>query len=391
MIRARTRNMALLGAMILACTLVSAKVTPTATQPAPATATPQAPPATATPSQSPDAVATPIPQPSDLYRDAPDLNKGVWVRGPSLPSPRQDAAAVVLAGRIYLIGGFGPRNQQMDTTLVWEPQVVPGEPRGEAERAGSRFGVWTYAARIPEPVDHAAAAVVGGSIYVLGGRIENLVTNKFWRYDAGTDTWTELPSMPIPRFGPTMQAVGERLYVIGGAISHGADATSMMVYDIPSATWARYEYAVGNERQALQSALIDDKIAIVGGRDDQERNLPFCDIFDPLRGRWQTCMGLHQARSDFGLSVVNGRLIATGGENLRAYQPTQTMEISEPGINGWLSGPWLPSPRHGMSQVTLGNVVWVIGGASSTGTAPSSLVLRYVSPLIKIKFRKGHA
>jgi hypothetical protein len=102
-------------------------------------------------------------------------------------------------------------------------------------------------------------------------------------------------------------------------------------------------------------------------------------------------MGLHQPRSDFGLSVVSGRLIATGGENLRAYQPTQTSEISEPDINGWLNGPWLPGPRHGMAQVTLGNVVWVIGGASTTGTAPSALVLRYVSPMIRIKFRKGRA
>src|ERR1700694_3105301 len=117
-----------------------------------------------------------------------------------------------------------------------------------AERAGSKLCVWTYAARIPEPVDHAAAAVVGSSIYVAGGRIENLVTNKFWRYDAGTDSWTELPSMPIPRFGPTMQAVGQRLYIIGGAISHGRDATSMMVYDIPSMTWSVYEYAIGGER-----------------------------------------------------------------------------------------------------------------------------------------------
>ncbi|MBV8596904.1 MAG: hypothetical protein JOZ50_11755, partial [Candidatus Eremiobacteraeota bacterium] len=101
----------------------------------------------------------------------PDLNKGVWVHGPNLPSPRQNAAAAVIAGRIYLIGGFGPRNEQMDTTLVWEPQVA-GSPRGEAERAGLRLGLWTYAARIPEPVDHAAAVAVGPYIYVAGGRIE---------------------------------------------------------------------------------------------------------------------------------------------------------------------------------------------------------------------------
>jgi len=387
-----TRAQAILLAITIACALVAtaASSTPLPQAPTPSPAPSATASSAATPTVAPPAgAASATPQP-DLFRDAPDLNKGLWVRGPNLPSPRQDVAAAVLAGRIYLIGGFGPHNQQMDTTLVWEPQIVPGEPRGEAERAGSRIGVWTYAARIPEPVDHAAAAVVGSSIYVAGGRIENLVTNKFWRYDAGTDAWTELPSMPIPRFGPTMQAFGQRLYIVGGAISHGRDATSMMVYDIPTGTWSVYDYAIGDERAGLESALIDNKIVVVGGRDDQERNLPFCDLFDPIHGRWQSCMGLHQPRSDFGLSVVGRRLIATGGENLRAYQPTQTSEISEPGINGWLNGPWLPGPRHGMAQVTLGNVVWVIGGASTTGTAPSSLVLRYVSPMIRIRFRKGH-
>ena len=324
----------------------------------------------------------------EIERDLPDLNKGVWVRGPNLPSPRQDMAAAVLAGRIYLIGGFGPHDQQMDTTLVWEPQVE-GEPRGEAAHAGARLGLWTYAARIPEPVDHAAAAVVGGSIYIAGGRIEDLVTNKFWRYDAGSDSWTELPSMPIPRFGPTMQAIGDRIYVMGGAVSHGNDATSMMIYDIPTGQWHVRAYATVYERVALSSAVIDGRIALVGGRDDQERNLPFCDLYDPAQDRWYTCMGLHQPRSDFGLSTVNGRLVAVGGDDLREYQPTQTMEISEPGVQGWLNGPWMPSPRHGSAQVTLGNVVWVMGGSSSSGVAPSASVVRYISPLVKVRFKKG--
>lgn len=333
---------------------------------------------------------TPSPTPTALEREIPDLNKGVWVRGPNLPVPRQDVAAAVLAGRIYLIGGFGAHNQQMSSTLVWEPQVTPGEPRGETERAGSRLGVWTYAAPIPEPVDHAAAVAVGSHIYVAGGRIENLVTNKFWRYDAGLDSWTQLPSMPIPRYNPTMQAVGQKLYLVGGAVSHGRDAKSMMIYDIATGQWSVRENALDYERIDLSSALLDNKIAVVGGRDDQDINLSACDLYDPARDRWFSCMNLHQPRSDFGLSVVNGRLVAVGGDDLRFYRPTQTMEISEGAINGWLSGPWMPSPRHGMAQVTLGNVVWVIGGAYTSGTGPTTTVLRYVSPIVKVKFR-GHA
>ncbi len=336
------------------------------------------------------AASTATAPPETVERDVPDLNKGVWVRGPNLPSPREDAAAAVIAGRIYVIGGFGPNNEQMDTTLVWEPQVAPGESPEQPERAGARLGVWTYAAQMPEPVDHAAVAVDGTGIYIAGGRIENVVTNKFWRYDVSRDNWTQMPSLPVPRYGATMQQIDGKLYLIGGVAAHGNDATSMLVYDIPTGRWSMRAYALADAIIEPESTVLDNRIIMVGGRTESEFNLNACDVYDPARDRWTTCMNLHLPRSDFGLSEVNGRLVAVGGDNLRFYESTQSMEISEPSINGWYDGPWMPSPRHGMSQVTLGNVVWVIGGATSTGTSPTTTVLRYISPLVKVKFHKGN-
>jgi len=329
--------------------------------------------------------------PPDIIDYRAELNKGAWVRGPNMPAPRQDAAAVVLADRVYVIGGFGANAQQMDTTLVWEPQVVPGQTEDPTEQhAGSHFGSWQYAAPIPEPVDHAAAAAWGDYIYVAGGRIEDLVSNKFWRYDAANDTWVEMPSMPVPRYGATMQAYDDKLYVIGGAVSHGNDERSIEVYDIPTGRWSLIDNALAGGRVAMASAVIDGRIALLGGRDDDERNLSACDLFDPATKRWSACSPLHSPRSDFGLSVVAGRLLAVGGDDVRLSQTTQTTEISEPYVRGWLSGPWLPGPRHGMAQVTVGTVVWVIGGASWPGTSPSTTVLRYVSPVVRVKL-KGRA
>ncbi|MBV8595913.1 MAG: hypothetical protein JOZ50_06630, partial [Candidatus Eremiobacteraeota bacterium] len=166
---------------------------------------------------------------------------------------------------------------------------------------------------------------------------------------------------------------------------------SMMVYDIATAQWSVHAYATPYQRAGAASVVMDDRIVLLGGRDEYDRNLPFCDLYDPQIDHWYTCTGMHTPRSDFGLSAVNNRLVAVGGDNLALYQPTQTVEISERDIDGWMSGLWMPSPRQGMAQVTLGNVIWVIGGASSSGTAPTASVLRYVSPLIKIKLEKGHA
>jgi hypothetical protein len=363
-----------------------------------------------------------------------DLNKGVWVHGPDLPSARQDAAVAVMDGRIYLAGGFGPHDQQMATLLVFEPTFP--SPVANPDVAGpivSHPGEWREAATMPEPVDSAAAAGMGGYLYVAGGRIEDLVTNKFWRYDPIGDTWTELPSMPFPRYAPMMQAVNGKLYLFGGQSSHGNDDTSMMIFDVAKNSWRTEEYALGEERYMAGSVVLDGLIYLVGGRNRDQVSLQSCDVYDPSRDRWRSCSNMRFGRADFGLAAVNNRLMAIGGENYAGSSPeasatsapipaivfgenylgyapeasptprpvitfdadfnqkiTQTTEISSTDARGWISGPWLPFPRHGLAVAALGNQIWVIGGAAYSGTSPLTSVLRFVSPVTQVKF-KGHA
>ncbi|MBV8366256.1 MAG: hypothetical protein JO194_07125 [Candidatus Eremiobacteraeota bacterium] len=335
-----------------------------------------------------------------------DLNKGVWVHGPDLPSARQDAAVAVMDGRIYLVGGFGPHDEQMATLLVLEPTFPsPQANPGVAGPIVSHPGEWRLASTIPESVDHAAAAGLGGYLYVAGGRIEDLVTNKFWRYDPIDDSWMELPSLPFPRYGPMMQAVNGKLYLLGGQSSHGNDETSMFIFDPATNTWRTEEYVLGDSRFLAASVVINEKIYVVGGRDRNQNSLRTCDVYDPARDRWGACSSMHVGRSDFGLAAVNGRLMAIGGENYAGSAQdqesaitfegdlrrtvTQTTEISSSSIGGWISGPWMPYPRHGMAVASLGNQIWVIGGAPYSGTAPVTSVLRFVSPVTQIKFQKG--
>jgi N-acetylneuraminic acid mutarotase len=334
------------------------------------------------------ALATSAPAPEI---SVPDLNKGVWVSGPNLPSPRQDAAAAVLGGRIYLVGGFGPNDRQMDTTLVLEPLpaqlYLPNERALVALTAPAtpHLGEWVPAAPTPVAVDHAAAAELGGFLYVIGGRQGRKVSGGLWRYDPVTDVWLPLPSMPIPRYQPTAQGVNGKLYVMGGQATGGRDELAIEVYDPDLNQWTLLRWELSVEREQASSAVVDGKIALVGGHDHDQITLADCDLYDPARDGWSVCRRMHAARSDFGLSVVGDRLVAIGGEDLRLDAATQTTEVSERNVRGWLSGPWMPFPRHGAAAVTLGGTVWVIGGSSYSGTAPSASVLRFVSPRVRVK------
>ena len=339
------------------------------------------------------ALATASP-PSEVV---PDLNKGLWVSGPNLPSSRQDAAAAVLGGRIYLVGGFGPHDRQMDTTLVLEPlpaqlylpnaplPVIVGSGQSAGPTPNPRLGEWVSAAPIPVAVDHAAAAELGGFLYVVGGRQGRRVSGGLWRYDPVSDVWTALAAMPIRRYQPTAQAVNGKLFVIGGQTTGFRDELAVEVYDPDLDQWTLLKRELPIEREQAASAVIGGKIALVGGHDHDQVTLPDCDLYDPATDTWAVCRRMHSPRSDFGLAVLDDRLVAVGGEDLLLDSVTQTSEISERGVRGWLGGPWMPFPRHGAAVVTLGGTVWVIGGASYDGTAPTISVLRFVSPRVRVR------
>ena len=331
-----------------------------------------------------DDASTPV-QPGTTY--ALDPHAGTWLHGPNLPSPRQDAATVVLDGHIYVIGGFGPSGSPTSTTYVLEqPPGTNLTPSASAPPAPVfPVGSWTTARSIPEAIDHAAAAALDGYIYVAGGSVEKLVSNKFWRYDPGDDSWALMPPLPVPRYQATMQAYGDKLYLIGGASSHAQDERSIEVFDPATASWSLIDDALGSEREASQTALFGGRIALVGGRDREEHNFASCDLYDPDRNAWSVCSNLHLARSDFGLASVEDRLFAIGGTNLLTGVTSQTTEISGHDGEGWMDGRWMPFPREGMSVAVLGHIVWVIGGSSTDSTSPTASVLRYVIPTVKVK------
>ncbi|HXW77291.1 MAG TPA: kelch repeat-containing protein, partial [Candidatus Eremiobacteraceae bacterium] len=329
------------------------------------------------------AAATPQPQ------FALDPHAGSWLRGPSLPEPRQDAASAVLDGRIYIIGGFGDDSRATDTTFVLEPPagVAESPPPNQEIPPIVPLGTWMTAQPIPEPVDHAAAASLDGYLYVAGGSVENVVSNKFWRYDPIADAWTSIAPMPVARYGATMQAFDGKLYLFGGATSHGDDEMSIEVYDPSTRAWTLRSNELGVERYMAASALFDDRIALVGGRSRAEQNMTSCDLYDPARDRWTTCSNMHDARSGFGLADVDRQLFAIGGVNILTGLVTQTTEISGVNGQGWMDGHWLPSPRQGMSVAVLGHTVWVVGGSFWDATSPTTSVLRYVIPLVRVKLQ----
>jgi len=100
-----------------------------------------------------------------------DLTDGTWKLRRSMPTGRADAAAASVGGIMYVVGGFNFSQQQ---------RVVEAyNPVADA---------WTTKKSMQRPRDAPAAAVVNGLIYVMGGLTgTNTITNAVEVYDPARD------------------------------------------------------------------------------------------------------------------------------------------------------------------------------------------------------------
>lgn len=79
---------------------------------------------------------------------------------------------------------------------------------------------------------------------------------------------------------------------------------------------------------------------------------------------WATAANLPTPRHDFGVAVVDGRIWILGGTTGTGTVRLGSTEVYDPATNSWQSGPALPSARSGLSATTIGQHIYVFGGAS---------------------------
>ena len=96
----------------------------------------------------------------EVYDPATDT----WTQTFDMPRARFGHSASVVAGKMYIIGGYDPELIK----LVVEPYEDKGEP-STVDVYDPATDTWTTAADFPNPRGKHAAAVVDGKIYFIGG------------------------------------------------------------------------------------------------------------------------------------------------------------------------------------------------------------------------------
>ncbi len=138
-----------------------------------------------------------------------DKTSAGWTSAATLPNGRSHLAAVVLGGKIYVIGG----QRKYDDDAIAQTDVHVWDP--------ARPSGWTKLASLARGISHhnASTVVRNGRIIVLGGETApHRPTNKVSSYDPSTNRWTDLAPLPSSRTSGVAGVINGAIYFATGSV-----------------------------------------------------------------------------------------------------------------------------------------------------------------------------
>jgi N-acetylneuraminic acid mutarotase len=246
-----------------------------------------------------------IPSMQPLEHQLPDVPQGVTSFG-----------GAVAGDFVYIYGGhFGGAHHywhdgqsgellrlKLDGGKQWEP--LAGGPR----RTGT------------------ALVAHGGKLYRIGGfEARNAEGDEadlhsmadVGRFDPAIGKWDDFVAMPTPRSSHDAAVLGDTLYVVGGwnlqEGNSGEFLDTMLTLDLKSDKLEWKSATVPFKRRALSVAVHDGKLYAIGGMQDKGGPATTVDVYDPQSQSWSSAPALHgEPMEGFGSTSfeIGGRLTA---------------------------------------------------------------------------------
>jgi N-acetylneuraminic acid mutarotase len=170
-----------------------------------------------------------------------------WTDAAPLPAPRGGHAAVVMNGRIHVLGG-GNSISTISDHSVYDPQA----------------NAWTDGAPLPRSLGSPAAVVLGTTLYSIGGRSGPNDFGDVYLYDSSTRTWTPGASID-PRGTGGAAAIGTSIYYFGGeSQARSVVLDDSLRLDAGAKTWVA-DTRMPTARSFARAVVFKGRVYVIGG------------------------------------------------------------------------------------------------------------------------------
>lgn len=174
-----------------------------------------------------------------------DISDGEWLQGFAMPEPIAFAAVVVRNDKLFVIGGFDGE-QALDTMWRFSPEPA----------------TWQKMPPMNHPRIKPAVGIVNDQILVAGGS-DPTYLDSVEIFDPSTQSWTELNPLPEVMYGMADCTCNGTLFLIGGQMDDHGQST-VYGYDLETDSWFPIsQLQLG--RFSTEADLLDGKIVVAGG------------------------------------------------------------------------------------------------------------------------------
>lgn len=248
-----------------------------------------------------------------------------WQEMAPAPVDRLDGAAIQIGELFYVFAGYQTINQVHTHVDVYNLS---------SNQWGDRFDM-------PQEMAHSHLGMVsdGRYIYVVTGQYGPQCrgpTAKNFVLDTRTKKWSQLLSLPKPRYAPATQLWRGRLHVMGGSKEDrwepGLEHWSVAVSDGKAleTVW-RPEVPIPRGGPHRACVVVEDRLYVIGGQEgdfkakpgspifkcSRQREVVFGDVF-MLEGdakEWKTLPSMPKPDShiEFAWAAVNHSVVIVGG------------------------------------------------------------------------------
>jgi hypothetical protein len=293
-----------------------------------------------------------------------------WSAGPNLPpNPGVLIRAVGVFfpdGNFYSVGGRTSDVAGSDFQHVL--QYNPGS------------NSWTLkAVTLPDnSMNNMACGVmtVSGTplIYCVGGSFAGGAagTGRVFSYDPATDTSTTLAGDDWPGAMGTILPGGfavanNKLYILGGFNINVASTNQIWQFDPTAAVGAKWTQMVNTPEGIMYAPTcsINGIIYVAGASDYQGGTVVDTTnsfSFDPVANTIGSILPIPRATGETRALVFNGGMYVMGGGRV-APNPSNEVDIFDPGTNSWTIGIPFVNPRRNFPADTDGtDHIWLAGG-----------------------------
>jgi uncharacterized repeat protein (TIGR03803 family) len=243
-----------------------------------------------------------------------------WASGAVMTTGTVRSSAAVLEGSIYVIGGVNASGTVIDNVQIYNPTT----------------NTWSSGTALPTVTENSSAAVVNNVLYVFGG--DNGVTaptNAVWAYSTKTKAWTSMAAMPTARNGTLAVVEKNIVYVMGGNLGNGANfVATVESYNPATNTWTE-ETPMDSAKDFPAGGLIGTTIVAADGAPSGSVVTGDTESYNAATNEWSELTADPTARTGPCSGVIGSTLYDASGYINNGGAATTVNESYNLSTNKW--------------------------------------------------------